>query len=191
MSTTRQQIIEKTSELLERQGYHATGLNQIVAESDTPRGSLYYYFPEGKEEMAAEAIEFRARQMSNYMRQSLAAYDEPIEAIHRAILGMAAHMEGAGCANGAPIAAVALETASHNERLRQACQAAYGYLQAPLEEKLTAGNFPAERAHTLALTINAAIEGAVILSRVAHSSQPLRIVAEEVRTLLLRASSAT
>ena len=50
MNTTRQQIVEKTSALLERQGYHATGLNQIVAESETPRGSLYYYFPHGKEE---------------------------------------------------------------------------------------------------------------------------------------------
>jgi TetR/AcrR family transcriptional repressor of lmrAB and yxaGH operons len=47
MTTVRQQIIEKTSELLDRQGYHATGLNQIVAESETPRGSLYYYFPAG------------------------------------------------------------------------------------------------------------------------------------------------
>jgi TetR/AcrR family transcriptional regulator, lmrAB and yxaGH operons repressor len=190
MSTTRQQVIEKTSELLERQGYHATGLNQIVAESDTPRGSLYYYFPQGKEELATEAIQFKATQMSSYLRHHLAAYDDPIEAIYQTILGLAAHIEGAGCSSGAPIAAVALETASQSERLRQACQAAYSYLQAPLEEKLLVGNFPPDRAHALSLTINAAIEGAVILSRVEHSSQPLRVVAEEVRTMLLCASSA-
>ena len=41
MSSTRDQIIEKTCELLEAQGYHATGLNQILAESGAPKGSLY------------------------------------------------------------------------------------------------------------------------------------------------------
>jgi TetR/AcrR family transcriptional repressor of lmrAB and yxaGH operons len=190
MSTTRQQIIAKTSELLERQGYHATGLNQIVAESETPRGSLYYYFPAGKEELAAEALEYRARQMSTYMRQALAAYPDPTEAIYRFLLGIADHVGGDNCTGGAPIAAVALETAGCNERLRQACQQAYAWLRQPLEEKLLAGGYPPERAQALALTISAALEGGVILSRTMQQSQPLRIVADEVKRLLTCAATA-
>ncbi|MDQ2717139.1 MAG: TetR/AcrR family transcriptional regulator, partial [Chloroflexota bacterium] len=57
MNTTREQIIEATCDLLEAQGYHATGLNQILAESGAPKGSLYYYFPQGKEELTAAAID--------------------------------------------------------------------------------------------------------------------------------------
>jgi TetR/AcrR family transcriptional repressor of lmrAB and yxaGH operons len=190
MSTTRQQIIETTSALLERQGFHATGLNQIVAESETPRGSLYYYFPEGKEELAAEALQFKAQQMSEWMRHLLAASDDPAEAIYQAIVGMANHLEGGGCKGGAPIAAVALETAGCSERLRQASELAYQALTAPIQEKLLAGGFSAERATALALTVNATIEGAVILSRTQKSSAPLRIVAGEIRTLLLCAASA-
>ncbi|GAA3331467.1 hypothetical protein GCM10020331_088170 [Ectobacillus funiculus] len=38
------------------QGYHATGLNQILTESETPKGSLYYHFPNGKEQLAIEAV---------------------------------------------------------------------------------------------------------------------------------------
>jgi TetR/AcrR family transcriptional regulator, lmrAB and yxaGH operons repressor len=52
---TRDQIIQTTCTLLESQGYHATGLNQILKESGAPKGSLYYYFPQGKEELAEEA----------------------------------------------------------------------------------------------------------------------------------------
>jgi hypothetical protein len=48
MSTTRDQIIQAACTLLEKQGYPATGLNEIVRESGAPKGSLYYYFPDGK-----------------------------------------------------------------------------------------------------------------------------------------------
>lgn len=184
MSTTRQQIIKTTSDLLERQGYYATGLNQIVAESETPRGSLYYYFPAGKEELAAEAIWYKAHQMSEHVRQSLAKHPEVGEAIYQFMLEMADHSEQEHCAAGAPIAAVALETAANNERLQQACQSAYKLLQKPFVEKLLAGGFSAERAQSLAVTISAAVEGAVILSRVEQTSQPMRLVAEEIKRLL-------
>ncbi len=55
VSSTRDQIIEATAGLLETQGYRATGLNQIIEESGAPKGSLYYYFPGGKEEFSTEA----------------------------------------------------------------------------------------------------------------------------------------
>ena len=184
MSTTRQQIIEKTSELFERQGYHATGLNQIVSESETPRGSLYYYFPEGKEELAAEAVWYKVHHMSAYVRQRLASYPDAIEAIYELMMEMADHAEQQHCSAGAPIAAVALETAGSNERLRQACQAAYAMMQKPFEEKLLASGFAPDRAEALAITINAVLEGAVILSRTARESHPLRVVAAEIKTLL-------
>lgn len=190
MSTTRQQIVETTSTLLERQGYHATGLNQIVAESETPRGSLYYYFPEGKEELAAAAIEFKTRQIADHTRRSLAAHDDAVDAIYHYLLGLADHLESDHCCGGAPIAAIALETASYSERLRGACQAAYTALHQPFAEKLMDSRFPADRAQALALTIGAALEGAIILSRAERSSQPLRTVAEEMRRMLLGTSSA-
>ncbi|RIK29802.1 MAG: TetR/AcrR family transcriptional regulator [Chloroflexi bacterium] len=189
MTSTRQQIIEKTSQLLERQGYHATGLNQIVAESETPRGSLYYYFPQGKEELAAEAVEFKARQMSEYMRRLLATHADPVEAIYWALLNFADHMDRGGCRGGAPIASVALETAGSSERLRESCHLAYGFLVAPVQEKLVAAGYPMERAEALALTISAALEGGMILSRTEQSSRPLRIIAEEIRTMLLCTTS--
>ena len=55
MSTPREQIIQATCFLLEKQGFPATGLNEIVRKSGAPKGSLYHYFPEGKEQLVCEA----------------------------------------------------------------------------------------------------------------------------------------
>src|SRR5579884_1153222 len=56
MSTTRDRIIETSAELFRRQGYSATGVKQIVTEARAPFGSLYHFFPGGKEELGAETV---------------------------------------------------------------------------------------------------------------------------------------
>src|SRR2546423_616934 len=81
MCSARDQIIETTCILLESQGYHTTGLNQIIAESGSPKGSLYYYFPQGKEELTAEAIARSGRIVERNIRSGLANDEEPAEAI--------------------------------------------------------------------------------------------------------------
>ena len=50
---TRERMVEAAARLLARQGYHATGVAQVLAEAGAPRGSLYFHFPAGKEQMAA------------------------------------------------------------------------------------------------------------------------------------------
>src|ERR1700704_2934259 len=56
MSTTRDRIVDASAELFRRQGYAATGVKQIVTEAQAPFGSLYHFFPGGKQGLGAEAI---------------------------------------------------------------------------------------------------------------------------------------
>ncbi|MEM7532067.1 MAG: TetR/AcrR family transcriptional regulator [Chloroflexota bacterium] len=183
-NATRQKIITTTASLLERQGYHATGLNQIVKESDTPRGSLYYYFPKGKEELASEAVTERMQEMADQSRRLLSRIEDPVEAIHTMIMDMSRHMAQQGCCTGAPIAAVALEASNTSERIRKACAEGYQGLQDVLAAKLVMGGFPAAKAASLSITINAAIEGAMILCRTQQNAQVLADVADSMKTLL-------
>ena len=53
---TRDRILDATIRLLRRQGYTATGIKQIVSEGDAPLGSVYHYFPGGKEQIGIEAL---------------------------------------------------------------------------------------------------------------------------------------
>ena len=49
MSATRDRIVQASAELFRRQGYAATGVKQIVTDAQAPFGSLYHFFPGGKE----------------------------------------------------------------------------------------------------------------------------------------------
>ena len=81
MSTAREKILQAASELMEKQGYHATGLNEIIQKSGAPKGSLYYYFPDGKEQLASEAILRAGKIVSERFRDRTASESNPAQAI--------------------------------------------------------------------------------------------------------------
>ena len=184
MSDTRDKLIDTTAELLERQGYHATGLNQILKESGAPRGSLYYHFPEGKEELAAEAVRDRGQRTHRNVERRLSEVDDPVEAIHRFVLSLVEYVEESNHMGGAPFANVTLEAASTSERLRTTCRAAYGGIRELFERKLSSSGYPDDRARSLATLVTGAIDGAIILSRADGTSEPLRQTADELKVLL-------
>ncbi len=184
MSSKRDQIIETTCQLMEIQGYHATGLNQILAESGAPKGSLYYYFPDGKDGLVEEAIAQTSKIIVERLQAGMAAYTNPAEAIPAFLRNLAHYVQASGFQSGGPITAVALEAASTNERLNAACLAAYQAWQAVIEQKLLAAGYEPVRARRLASVVIALIEGAIILSRSERNVAPLLDAATELERLL-------
>ncbi|MER5650178.1 TetR/AcrR family transcriptional regulator [Streptosporangium sp. NPDC002524] len=56
-TSTRDRIVIAASRLLQRQGYVGTGIKQIAKEAKATMGSVYHFFPDGKEAVAVAAIE--------------------------------------------------------------------------------------------------------------------------------------
>src|SRR4026208_2300569 len=65
---TRRRMIVTTSKLLERQGFHGTGLNQILEEANAPKGSMYFHFPAGKNQHAPPATAAHPRRQDRTRR---------------------------------------------------------------------------------------------------------------------------
>lgn len=184
MTATRDQIIETTCNLMESQGFHGTGLNQIVKESGAPKGSLYYYFPAGKDEIAEASIQWAGHTVAERIRQSLASSDDVAEALRQFVTTIAHYVEVSGFQSGGPLMTVAMETATTNQRLNLACREAYTLLQSAFEAKLAASGYAEARAKDLATWITASIEGGVLLSRTYHTGDPLRLIAEQLAQML-------
>jgi TetR/AcrR family transcriptional regulator, lmrAB and yxaGH operons repressor len=173
MNPAKEQILENSARLFEKQGYHATGLNEIIKESGAPKGSLYYYFPEGKEQIGAETALWSAAQMTERIRLGLSQAENPADAVRLLALGIAVAVEQSGFSAGGPLMMLAAESAVRSEKLNVACREAYRQMQAVFVEKLFGdvelGEF-----------VFATLEGAILLSRVRHSGAPLRNAAEHL-----------
>ena len=57
MQETRDRIVTATTELFRRQGFHGTSLKQVAERSQSPTGSIYHFFPGGKEALAVAVID--------------------------------------------------------------------------------------------------------------------------------------
>jgi TetR/AcrR family transcriptional regulator, lmrAB and yxaGH operons repressor len=184
MNQTQTQIIETTSALLERQGYNATGLNQIVAESGAPKGSLYYYFPDGKEQIGAETLLWSGEHMAERIRAGLSQAEATGEAVSLLAMSIADAIEDSKFQAGGPLTTVALETATSSERLNLACREAYSVMQSVFTEKFRDNGFEESQAVDLAGYVLAVFEGSILLSRVQHSGSPLRQAAAHLKSYI-------
>ena len=180
----RQPVIDAAVTLFRRQGYSATGLNDIVEASGAPKGSLYYYFPEGKPSIAVAAVAEAGRRVARTVAK-LADEAPSTGALIRAHARLlAGWMQKSGFRDGCPITTVLLELAPRDRAVAQAGRDAYAARLGILTERLIADGFPRERARRLAGLCVSAIQGALIQARVERSSAPIETAADELARML-------
>jgi AcrR family transcriptional regulator len=181
--STRDAFIETTGQLLRRQGYAGSGLNEIVARSGAPKGSLYFHFPGGKEQLALAAMQRTGEQLREAVAGILASSEDPAEAIARLIGVLGEGLERSGYSDGCPIATVTLEAAAGSESIRTVAAATFDSWLDVLAQRLAKTGMPAPAATQRALLVLSAIEGALVLARARQDLAPLVAVREELRTL--------
>lgn len=185
---SRERILQTATRLFHMNGYHATGLNQIIKESGAPKGSLYYHFPDGKEQLASEAIERFGAMVSANILEDTQNEADPLKAFQTHILKIADKFsiveDIPNCADSLPIGLMAAETALVNERLRLKCEAVFERFEEIYIEKLVASDYSKEQARLISSTLNSLIEGAVTLSLTKKSNQPLQDIVKMLPLLL-------
>jgi TetR/AcrR family transcriptional repressor of lmrAB and yxaGH operons len=184
MSTAREKILQTASELMEKQGYHGTGLNEIIQKSGAPKGSLYYYFPDGKEQLASEAILRAGQTVSERFRDKTADKPDPAQAIRDFLYMIAKRMEETKFYTGSTITMIAMESVTESKRINTACQEGYAMLIGAFKDKLLSGGMEDSKASDMAELIIAAVEGGIILSRTYHDANHLRRIANHIFQML-------
>jgi AcrR family transcriptional regulator len=186
-TTTKDRIVGASAELFRRQGFAGTGVKQIVAEANAPFGSLYHFFPGGKEELGAETIRWSG---ALYLRLIDAFFDpeDIVGSVERFFAAAAETVVQSGYADACPIATVAGEIASTSEPLREASAEVFQSWIDRTAGYLAEAGIPGTRAREIAIALLAGLEGAFLLSRTWRTTEPLAIAgaaaADAVRAAL-------
>ena len=183
-SDTRDRLVRSTSRLLRTQGYTATGLNQVMAEADAPKGSMYFHFPGGKVELAAAAVDHFAERVTRRMDRYLADHDTVRDAVTAIFDAYVEHLDLTSYTEGCAVASVALDAASTHATLAEATSRAFGSWTGTLASALEAEGRPAAQAHALATLIIAAIEGTIVMAKAEHSTEPIATTRDLLIALL-------
>ncbi|MFB4268722.1 TetR/AcrR family transcriptional regulator [Nonomuraea sp. GTA35] len=179
---TRGRLLDATQDLIEAGGYFGAGLNQVIAASGMPRGSLYFHFPGGKDQLVAEALRWAGLELGQAMRDLADAAPDATALVTGVIKLLGDRLEGSAWRKGCPVATVALEMAAGNDALQQVCAEVYDAWEGVLRERLIADGHP--DADDVATSVLALVEGALVLARARRSRDPLDRAARSVAVLL-------
>lgn len=177
---TRDRLLNATQELVETGGYFGAGLNQVIAASGAPRGSLYFHFPGGKDQLVGESVRRAGRTISTALGDLAGSSPSVAECVDGVLRHLGDRLEESGWRKGCPVATVALETAATSDPLQQACSEVYTSWEAALRAQLEGR----PDADDLAVTILAMAEGALLLAKAHRSRKPLDSVARQIGVLL-------
>jgi AcrR family transcriptional regulator len=180
--STRDRIVAAAAQLYGRYGYTGIGLKQVAAESGAPIGSLYHFFPGGKDELAAEALQLSGQGYQVLVEGVFQSAPDLISGIQAAFAGAAEVLEASGYADACWIETVALEVASTNEPLRLVTAEIFERWIDAATRLVEAGGVPAAEARQLGIAVITGLEGAFVLSRSLRSREPLLATGEALVT---------
>lgn len=183
-NNTKERFIEAASKLFEAKGYNATGLNEILRECKAPKGSFYYHFPNGKEELALESIKLAGEKITSNLKNTLDMFDEPTPGIILNINNLADIIDDKKKMNDVSISLIALETYDSSEILREACEKVFLSIEKIYINKLLEHGVNEEKAKSIALALSVMTEGAILFSLNKRNGEPLRKIGEQIKVII-------
>ncbi|MFM9610593.1 TetR/AcrR family transcriptional regulator [Streptomyces sp. V2] len=181
---SRDRIVAGAADLISRRGLNATSIRELAKHAKAPLGSTYHYFPEGKQQLATEAVRFAGTTVSRILREELAAGPaaglRAFLALWRGVVLKSDYH--AGC----PVLAVSVEEPLTDEvpPSLTAADEAFDDWQRLLADSLRAHGLDADRAEAVAALVVASVEGAIAMCRAKRSMVPLDLVAQQLETVI-------
>ncbi|HVK82291.1 MAG TPA: TetR/AcrR family transcriptional regulator [Verrucomicrobiae bacterium] len=183
VSSAREDLLEAAVELFSARGYEGVGVAELLAKSGAPRGSLYFHFPGGKQQIGAEVV---ARVGAEVARRFRGLHDSGVDLdtfIERVFEATAAESKDRCYEASCPMAAIAAGFGSDDAALADAVRGAFSSWESEIKTAALARGLNEINAGVFASAMLAAMEGAFITSKALATSAPHMNVARAIKAL--------
>ena len=168
----RMRMIDAAIELMRRSGLAGAGINEIVSESGAPKGSVYHFFPGGKEQLASEALGVHSQRVLVFVDAALSRKRSPPEKVKALFDAFAFRLEEGDFRQSCPFGTVCLDLETELDGLRTLIAAAFADWTELIARHFTFRD--TGRAKSFARLLLTTIEGAYIRGRAERSGKPFR-----------------
>ncbi|MDQ0708618.1 TetR/AcrR family transcriptional repressor of lmrAB and yxaGH operons [Arthrobacter woluwensis] len=172
--TVKKKLVDSAIGLLRRRGVAGTGLAAVLEDSAVARRSIYLNFPDGKNQLVAEATRVAGERVHSRMLRHEGSAEELIALL---IQNWIKELQQADFRAGCPVAAAAMGHEVAAEAGNAAGDAFEAWTEA-LASSYEADGLARREAQTSATLAVCAIEGAIILAQATRSIEPLQRVME-------------
>jgi TetR/AcrR family transcriptional regulator, lmrAB and yxaGH operons repressor len=168
----RERIIDGTTVLLRQGGYSAAGVNEVVAVSKAPKGSVYHYFPAGKEQFVSESLVNYEIAISTLIRSTLSDTSSLEKRVKKFFNRISQRMALSSFTQSCAVGATILSLPSGSELLQKQCSETLDVWANVAAECLV--EVPKAKRACAARVLISLLEGAQISARASQSDRPLK-----------------
>lgn len=180
--STRTKMLVAAAEVLRERGAAGVTIDEVLARSGAPRGSVYYHFPGGRNQILREALTFAGDAITKEIDD--AAAKGGMHLVRNFVAFWEELLVESDFVAGCPVVAAAIGSAAEEPQLTTVAGSIFGHWRDALTRAFVSDGFDESDAASLAITCIAALEGAVVLCRSTRSVDPLHDVAAQVEFLI-------
>jgi AcrR family transcriptional regulator len=180
--STRSRMLFTAAEVLREKGAAGVTIDEVLARSGAPRGSVYHHFPGGRSQLLTEALQFAGDRITALIDDAAAQGCIPL--VRQFVAFWEHTLAESEFSAGCPVVAAAIGSDDDDPALASIAGGIFGRWREALTRAFVADGFDEADAGSLAVTCIASLEGAVVLCRSTRSSGPLSEVAQQVEFLI-------
>ncbi|HTE40596.1 MAG TPA: TetR/AcrR family transcriptional regulator [Steroidobacteraceae bacterium] len=183
---TRDRILRAARHLFQRRGYYAVGTAEILEAARAPKGSMYHHFPGGKEQIAVAAVDSIRADVTTILRQLSQENYSAAESIRALAKGMAQWLKASQWREGTMLASTTVGSVPDLPKLHTSIRNAFSEWRDHIAGQLVKEGWRKPAAHSMAQTLLAGIEGAMMLARIDQDERIVVRVADILAGLIAK-----
>src|SRR5512139_1968350 len=161
--STRHKMLISAAEVLRERGAAGVTIDEVLARSGAPRGSVYHHFPAGRNQILIEALQYAGEEITEVIDEAVAKGGRYL--VRKFVAFWEELLTESGFAAGCPVVAAAIGAADEEPQLTTVAGSIFGHWRDALSRAFVTDGFDESDAAALAITCIAALEGAVVLCR--------------------------
>lgn len=177
-------ILQEASVLFAEKGYYGLGLSELLKRCEIPKGSFYYYFPDGKIQLVQEVLEYSYQKMVYGITHRMLTGPTALASFERMIDRLATGFEHKRSFASLLLSMIAIESVYLDERVQETCNRIYAQWQQLYRDFLMQYGFDPEESAVKAQAIFAMVHGSLISSWIKHSPDDLLMVKKALPLIL-------